>query len=83
MGTMSVSIDHLLQQFQTLSPDEQLKVAEAIDRLTWARRWAAVCERISSRAQTFPTVSDQEVDEMVHIARREKPLSARSSTPPS
>jgi len=80
---MSVNVDSLLQQFQTLSVEQQIKVAEAIDRLTWAKRWAAVCERISSRGINSPPVSDNQIDEMVRTVRREKPLSARSLTPPS
>jgi len=80
---MSVSVDSLLQQFQALSVEQQIKVAETIDRLTWAKRWAAVCERISTRTQNLPPVMDDQVDEMVQTVRREKPLSARSLTPPS
>lgn len=80
---MSVSIDTLLQQFQSLSVEQQVKVAEAIDRLTWAKRWAGVCERISNRSQCLPPVPDADVDEMVRTVRREKSLSARSLTPPS
>ena len=80
---ISVKVDSLLQQFQALTVEQQIKVAEAIDRLTWAKRWAAVCERVSMRLQSLPPLPDDQVDEMVQTVRREKPLSARSLTPPS
>jgi hypothetical protein len=80
---MSVSVDSLLQQFQALSVEQQIKVAEAIDRLTWAKRWVAVCERITARRRNLPPLSDEQIDQSVQAVRREKPLSARSLTPPS
>jgi hypothetical protein len=80
---MAVTVDSLLQQFQALSVDQQIKVAEAIDRLTWAKRWAAVCERIAAYRRELPPLDDRQLDESVRAVRQEKPLSARSSTPPS
>jgi len=80
---MSVNVDSLLQQFKALSVQHQIEVAQAIDRLTWAKRWAAICERIAGRRQSLLTVNDNQIDELVQEVRREKPLSARSSTPPS
>ena len=80
---MAVTVDSLLQQFQALSVEQQLKVAEAIDRLTWAKRWAAVCERITAYRQNLPPLNDEQLDDSVRAVRREKPLSARSLTPPS
>ena len=80
---MAVTVDSLLQQFQALSVEQQIKVAEAIDRLTWAKRWAAVCERITAYRQGLPPLHDERLDESVQAVRREKPLSARSLTPPS
>jgi len=80
---MSVNVDSFLRQFQALSAEQQIKVAEAIDRLTWAGRWAAVCERISIRTKDVSPPTDEQVDEMVRTVRREKPLSERSLTPPS
>ena len=80
---MSASVDSLLQQFKALPAQHQIEVAQAIDRLTWAKRWAAICERIAGRRQPLPTVNDEQIDESVQEVRREKPLSARSSTRPS
>lgn len=80
---MSVSLDSLIQQFQLLPGEQQIKAAELIDRLTWSKRWAAVCERIAASRQKIPPLSDQQIDQTVEAVRREKPLSARSLTPPS
>jgi len=80
---MAVTVDNLLQQFQALSVEQQIKVAEAIDRLTWATRWAAVCQRITAYRRDLPPLNEEQLDESVQAVRREKPLSARSLTPPS
>lgn len=76
----SSPVDALVSEFKRLSPDQQIELAQAIDRLTWSARWRAICERIETRATSQPPLSDAEIDKEVRAVRREKPLSARSST---
>ena len=78
----------ILDQVKALPIDEQLRVAEAIDRLTWAQRWREICERIAHNVKTVnvKTVGDMnedEIDAEVREVRRETPLSERSSIPRS
>lgn len=80
---MSTNVDCILDQFKALTVAQQMEVAQAIDRLTWASRWAAVCERISAPRRGLPPPDDRQIDEAVRQVRQEKPLSARRSTPPS
>lgn len=79
----SSPLEAIVEQVKALPPEEQIKVAEAIDRLTWAQRWRRICERIEDRVRSLPAVSDDQIDEAVRKTRREKPLSERSSIPPS
>ena len=79
----SSPIEVIVEHVRALAPDQQIEVAEAIDRLTWAQRWRAICSRIEARARHAPTVSDEHIDEAVRAVREEKPLSERSSTLPS
>ncbi len=79
----SSPLDALVSEFKQLSPDQQIELAETIDRLTWSARWRAICERIETRAATQTPLTDAEIDEEVRAVRREKPLFARSSTHPS
>lgn len=79
----SPPVDALFEQIKRLSPEEQLELAEAVDRLTWSARWRAICERIEARVSERPAPSDAEIDELVEDVRRENPLSARSSIRPS
>jgi len=74
------SVDAIIDRVKSLDPEDQLAVAEAIDRLTWARRWRVVCEKIEASRANLPDVSDEEVDRAVNDVRQELPLSARSST---
>src|SRR5213593_3887393 len=76
-------VEHIIEQIRALAPEQQVQVAEAVDRLTWARRWRNICERIELRARNMPVPTDDEIDETVRAVRREKPLSERSSTPRS
>lgn len=76
----SPSVDALFEQIKRLTPDEQIELAEAVDRLTWTARWRAICERIEARATGQPELSDAEIDASVDEVRQEKSLSARSST---
>lgn len=73
----------IVDQVKALPPDEQLRVAEAIDKITWAQRWRRVCERIEARVRTANPISDDQIDEAVQEVRKEKSLSDRSSTPRS
>jgi hypothetical protein len=75
--------ESIVEQVKALPIEEQLRVAEAIDRLTWAERWRAICERIASRVEAAKPVDDYRIDAEVRDVRREKPLSERSSTPRS
>jgi len=79
----SALVERILEQIRALPPDAQLEVADAVDRLTWARRWRTICARIEGRAGNEPTATDEQIEEAVREVRREKPLSARSSTPRS
>jgi hypothetical protein len=79
----SPPVDALVDQIKRLPPDQQIELAQAVDRLTWSARWRAICERIEARVAGQPQLSDDEIDEEVREVRREKPLSARSSTHPS
>jgi len=73
----------IVDQVKALPPDEQLRVAEAIDKITWAQRWRRICERIDARVRAAPPMDDNLIDEAVREVRKEKPLSERSSTPRS
>lgn len=76
----SPPVDALFEQIKRLSPDEQLELAEAVDRLTWTARWRVICERIEARTAGQPELSDADIDAIVDEVRQEKSLSARSST---
>jgi hypothetical protein len=78
----SSPVESILAQVKALSPEEQVEVAEALDRLTWARRWRKVCERIEENTAKA-SAEDREIDDEVRAVRQEKPLSERSSTRPS
>lgn len=80
---LSTGAHTIIEQVKALPADQQLEVAEAIDRLTWARRWRLVCERIEARSDPGHTSSDEQIDAEVRAVRREKPLSTRSSIRPS
>jgi hypothetical protein len=70
----------IVDQIKALSPEEQLRVAEAIDKITWAQRWRRVCERIEARAQAAGPLNEDLIDEAVKEVCKEKSLSDRSST---
>jgi len=73
----------ILDQVKALPIDEQLRVAEAIDRLTWAQRWREICERIVRNVETVGDMNEDQIDAEVREVRRETPLSERSSIPRS
>lgn len=73
----------IVDQVKALPPVEQLRVADAIDKFTWAQRWRRVCERIDAQVRAAAPVDDDRIDEEVREVRKEKPLSERSSMPPS
>jgi hypothetical protein len=73
----------IVDQVKALPIEEQIRVAKAIDRLTWAHRWREICERIEANAASAAPLTDDEIDAEVREVRREKPLSDRSSTPRS
>ncbi len=73
----------ILDQVKALPIDEQLRVAEAIDRLTWAQRWREICERIDHNVASVGVMTDDAIDAEVREVRKETPLSERSSTPRS
>ena len=64
---------------KALPIDEQLRVAEAIDRLTWSQRWREICERIARNVETVGDMNEDQIDGEVREVRRETPLSERSS----
>jgi hypothetical protein len=69
----------ILDQVKALPIDEQLRVAEAIDRLTWAQRWREICERIARNVEMVGDLNEDQIDAEVREVRRETPLSERSS----
>jgi len=73
----------IVDQVKALPIEEQLRVAEAIDRLTWAQRWREICERIPGKVATAGAMNDDQIDAEVREVRGETPLSERSSTPRS
>jgi len=73
----------IVDQVKALPIEEQLRVAEAIDRLTWAQRWREICERIADKVATAGAMNDDQIDAEVREVRGETPLSERSSTPRS
>ena len=73
----------IVDQVKALPIEEQLRVAEAIDRLTWAQRWREICERIASKVTAVGPMDDGQIDAEIREVRRETPLSERSSTPRS
>ncbi len=70
----------ILDQVKALPIDEQLRVAEAIDRLTWAQRWREICERIARDVEMGGDLNEDQIDAEVREVRKETPLSERSST---
>jgi hypothetical protein len=73
----------ILDQVKALPIDEQVRVAEAIDRLTWAQRWLEICERIAHNVASIGAMTDDAIDAEVREVRKERPLSERSSIPQS
>ena len=73
----------IVAQVKALPIEEQLRVAEAIDRLTWTQRWREICERITRNVASVGAMTDDEIDAEVREVRRETPLSERSSIPRS
>jgi len=73
----------IVEQVKALPIEEQLRVAEAIDRMTWTQRWREICERIATRVSTVGPINDNEIDTEVQEVRRKKALSERSSIPQS
>lgn len=69
----------ILDQVKALPIEEQLRVAEAIDRLTWAQRWREICERIARNVTSIGAMTDDQIDAEVREVRKETPLSERSS----
>ena len=69
----------ILDQVKALPIDEQLRVAEAIGRLTWAQRWREICERIARNVEMAEDLNEDQIDAEVRKVRRETPLSERSS----
>jgi hypothetical protein len=69
----------IVDQVKALPIEEQLRVAEAIDRLTWTQRWREICERIARDVATVGEMDDDQIDAEVQEVRRETPLSERSS----
>jgi hypothetical protein len=69
----------ILDQVKALPVDEQLRVAEAIDRLTWAQRWREICERIARNVDTVGDMNEDQIDAEMREVRGETPLSGRSS----
>ena len=76
----SSSVDDIVDRVKALSADEQIRVAEAVDRLTWTQRWRRICEQIENRSRDGSPIGDADIDEAVRATRREKPLSERSPT---
>jgi hypothetical protein len=74
------NVERIIEQVKSLPDDEQLQVAEVVDRLTWSRRWRRICERIEGRAAQSAPPTDAEIDAAVASVRKERPLSERSST---
>jgi len=70
----------IVDQVKALPIDEQVRVAEAIDRLTWAQRWREICERIDRNILNIGTMTDDQVDAEAQEVRKDTPLSERSST---
>lgn len=73
----------IVEQVKALPVEEQLRVAEAIDRLTWAQRWREICSRIAANVTAAGSMDDDQIDAGVREVRRETPLSERSSIPRS
>ncbi|MCC7291138.1 MAG: hypothetical protein IT449_03635 [Phycisphaerales bacterium] len=80
---LSTGAHSIIEQVKALPGDQQLEVAEAIDRLTWARRWRLICERIEAGYGAGHNAVDDQIDAEVRAVRQEKPLSTRSSIRPS
>ena len=73
------SVNSIVEQVKSLSLDEQMQVAEEIDRLTWIQRWRRICEQLESRMRGRAVITDDQIDAAVRVAREETPLSERSS----
>ena len=58
----------ILDQVKALPIDEQLRVAEAIDRLTWAQRWREICERIARNVETVGDMNEDQIDALLKAA---------------
>ena len=73
-------VQDILERVERLAPEDQVAVAEQLDRLTLMRRAVELQDRIASRAESLG-ITDEDIDEALREVRREKPLHKRSSTP--
>ena len=69
----------IVDQVKALPIEEQIRVAEAIDRLTWAQRWREICQRIAGNVESVGEMNEDQIDAEVREVRRETPISERSS----
>ena len=77
-------VQEIIDRVKALPPEEQIAVADEIDRFTWAQRFRQIGERIQARVDAMgETISDEEIDSIVHQVRRERRLLRESSTTPS
>ena len=75
-------VQDILKRVKRLSPEDQMTVAEQLDRLTLVRRAVELQDRVAKRAASAG-ITDEDIDEALREVRREKPLYKRSSTPVS
>lgn len=74
----TINVNNIIEQIKALPLPQQIEVAEVVDRLTWAQRWRSICERVELRLQDRSSTPDEEIDKLVGMVRRERPLSERS-----
>lgn len=60
----------IVDQVKALPIEEQLRVAEAIDRLTWAQRWREICKRIELNVASAAAMSEDQIDAEVREVRK-------------
>jgi hypothetical protein len=74
-------VHDIVERIRALPIQEQVQVAEQLDRFTWAERWRQICARIAARMEASgEMITDEEIDEAVKEVRREKSLLERYST---
>jgi hypothetical protein len=70
-------VQTILEQIRALLPQDRVRLADEVDRLTWRDRAEALMARIRARDGQTDPLDDAEIDRLVDAVRSEKPLYER------